>query len=171
MNYTSSFWELIDGFGDKEKHLDYANESLLGLKKEFPFLHKHKDYLAFLEKYAGLTLEPKDENEEEVIGTIWGIGANIPHLLDDEGEAIENGYFHFADFYYYDKSLYLSFGIRVDDSETGIYLKVNYPENFSLNKPYENYRLCFSNFNSFLETILNQYKTLVNCILNGQKIV
>ena len=59
-------------------------------------------------------------------GTIWGIGTNIPHLLDDEGELMNKQWYHMADIY--DAENYLTFSFSFDSTQTEecIYLSLDY---------------------------------------------
>jgi hypothetical protein len=168
MELDTTFWELTNGLSDNEKSNSYAEASLMRLKKAFPFLLKHSDYLKFLETHGGLTLEPIEENSEMIIGTIWGIGDNVPHILDDEGNALENDFFHVADFYFYESKISFNFAIKASDKTTTFYLKINYPEDFKLTKFYEEYTACFSSFNSFLSAVLSDFEVLKTALLTGR---
>lgn len=119
----SNYWEFIDGHG-KEPDVDYEQSSLGRLIIAHPFLNACPHYIEFLKLHAGLTFEPI--GLEDIIGTIWGIGTNIPHLLDDEGELMNKQWYHMADIY--DAENYLTFSFSFDSTQTEecIYLSLDY---------------------------------------------
>lgn len=161
---TSTYWELTDGFGNKEKHFAYAQKSLERLKKKYPFLIQYTAYLDFLDQYGGLTLEPIEGGDS--IGTFWGTGANIPHFLDDEGDSMEAPFFFFADIVDFRKDFSLAFYFDSESMSDKVFIKIIYYENFKGERKYENELHPFAdNFLQFLDTVLNFYPEIITKLI------
>lgn len=157
---TSDYWELWDGHGQTPDH-EYEKESFERLLTSFPFLNHCPSYLNFLKMYAGLSFEPLDE--EDSIGTIWGIGVDIPHLLDDEGSPLEENWFHFADIYDYERKFTLAFYFDSTINEETVFVSLKYSTDHS-DETVQTFskRVFAENFVDFWDKIISNYPSTIS---------
>lgn len=156
----SDYWELLDGHGQSPDY-EYEKESLARLLISFPFLNHCPNYLNFLKIHAGLTFEPLEE--EDCIGTIWGIGVDIPHLLDDEGEPLDENWFHFAEIYDYERKFTLAFYFDSNKNDETVFVSLKYNDDYSGEKlmPFSR-RFFAENFIDFWNKIISSYSATIS---------
>ena len=157
---TSDYWELWDGHGQTPDY-EYEKESLERLLTSFPFLNHYPNYLNFLKIHAGLSCEPL--GEEDCIGTIWGIGTNVPHILDDEGSPMERNWFHFADIYDYERKFTLAFYFDSNKNEEIVFVSLKHSADYFAEKlvPFSQ-RFFADNFVDFWSKIITSYAATIS---------